>query len=563
MRSFVALAMWLAFGVARADSPDPIEANIALAKQPDSPANRVARAKALDSLSKMPVKKMRPVWLAMLKEPPFTERDRNGGMSDPRGFFHLYAIEGLVELGFDDEVARVLLAYAASTDDKATDRVLRHGIYDSIPRVAKTLTPKQKATLLAEALDPRSQDANASGTLYAMYAATEAEIDQLKKAPPENPPYYFGYADTIAAVHRVLACRGARPCLIALLETAIDRQSEPRLLDRVQRELGYTPNADTVPTLLAMLDELEAARDTVNASQQFAAVIELLGSFAPRPCGACVAHAEATLAAHAGDNSWSQTPGKDALDVLREKTPVARSNRHDAFVSPIAYQHVAMGIGTWDPDIFAKDAFVIGRTANEVGTPALETAKRDVAAYGAFKGNIKSLRGVHGSVMWDAGRPLFSKRPFVSQLVVEDHGVYRTRAMMIADPIDDRDAKKSPAPAEIADAHADAELDKLARDVLSSRKRFVAALSRRGDAFSFGSSQDDEWPAGAAKAAFEKLGGDFKIHDGVHVERVADDAGFAFANVAYLGHTYRVFIVLVKDGGAWTIPLSHWSLAAI
>ncbi|MFT3692826.1 MAG: hypothetical protein QM831_06780 [Kofleriaceae bacterium] len=501
-------------------------AYIALAKQPDTPANRDVRLSVLEHLAYYEhVPELRPIWVAMLKEPPLLE-GRAKRPPDPRSLTHATALAGLQSLGFDDASAKIFFDYAWSTDDKVTypdDRSL----YREIPFVAKTLTAAQKAKLLADATD-RNHPSDGAGTLYALYATTDAELDKLTKAPPENPPYFFGFTETIKFVRRVLACHGDRPCLIALLETAVDRQYDNFLLERVRLDLARDGADDARPAVLATFDELRAS----SFRDSDVDVLEKLWTTGCVPC--------------------------------KQRTDADKRIRN-AFTAPLSYLHVGHWTGSYDPDIFTRDAFVIGREATDVGTPIADTAKRNIAVLGAYDGNVTTHRGVHGRVMWNLEEPIHKPHGLqaVGELVVEDHGEYRIRAMMIADSISDQDAARSPAPAAIADNHGDKELEQFTMSVLSSRKRFITALSNRPDSIAHGNYLGDEWPAGAGKTAFAKLGGDFKIHDGIHVERVADDAGFAFANVDYLKHTYRVFLVVVKDNGAWTIPLAQWSLASL
>jgi ketosteroid isomerase-like protein len=60
------------------------------------------------------------------------------------------------------------------------------------------------------------------------------------------------------------------------------------------------------------------------------------------------------------------------------------------------------------------------------------------------------------------------------------------------------------------------------------------------------------------------MGGTFALHDGVHVEQVTGDVGFAAGNVDFTGtsgrRTYRVLAIFTRVGGAWRIVQSHWSL---
>lgn len=542
-----------------------IPAYLAAAKLVDVPA---IRQMALTWLGRWHVAAARPMFLEILDTEPYLKRDAQGGMSDPRGMLHLTALGGLAALGRDAEAANAMFRYAF--DPRMKD-ASAHDALDYLPEILDAPSPVQLATLLEHAIDPKKfADAERCGAAYALLVSTTAELEQLARAPAPDEPYFSGYAGQIESVKRVFACEGQRPCLLALLETVADRQYDTPMLERAVRELARAPAPDVIPTLVAIIDEASVASG-ITSSQQLEYIAKRIPRLVPGPCPRCIAHLESALARHEDDSGWRWMWNTDlALDELRARQapgaviPAAAPAR-DAFAAIVAAEHVALVTQKWDMTVFAPNVFAIGHAPAEVGAGVNALAAALATDFGkrtGFDGAVRSYRGVRGRVMWDAQLLTFpepSAFAFVTQLVVEEGGVYRVRAWSSGLAADDR--TKPPLPAAIADHHGDAELEAVARAVLTSRPAWVKAMSAREDAILLGNDHTDEWRGPAGKAAFARLGGAFKLRDGVHVEKVSDDVGFAAANVDYLGKPYRVLAVFLKEPAGWKIIQSHWSFA--
>ncbi len=539
-----------------------IPAYLAAATLEDVPE---VRERALDWLGRWRVREARPLFLAVLQTDPFLTKDASGGMSDPRGMYHLDALEGLTALGPDPEVANAMFDYAFDPRMRDGDA---HTALDDLLEVMITPTPAQLAKLLEHAIDPDEfSDAEKCGNVYAMLVTTPAELAQLARAPAPNGPYFSGYAGHIEQLKPVFACSGSRPCLIALLGTHAFRNYERVMLDRVAHDLARRPAQDVVPTLLATVDEISARPETYKFEQ----VATWIARLVPGPCPRCIAHLEAGFARFNVSDRQYMSATTSALDELRARQPSGATLPtaapvRDAFAAISDLEQGAFRSGTWDPTLFAPTAFAIGRGAMEVGVGADHAAAfaaHDFDGKDRYEGVIRSLRGVRGHVMWDTARMRFARGGYVyvSQLVVEDNGAYQVRAWSAASEVADK-AKRVPVPAPIADVHGDPELEAVARRVFGSRTAWIAAMSERDDAFSIGNTTDDEWTGPAGKVTFKKFRGAFKVRDGIHVEKVTDDVGFAAANIDLLGMSFRVLAVFVKEASGWTIIQSHWSLAA-
>ena len=526
------------------------------------------RGRAIEHLASLGAREARPLFLELLKGAPFDERTSTGEMEDPRGFYHLYAIEGLEALGPDPETAEALIAFAFDNRNWGGDT---RSAFEALAIVDTAPTEARMARLLACAINPKVYNfANECGSAYGLLADTVAQVEKLRAAPPSNMPYFGDYTEAIKSWRRALACNHEPACLVPLIATLSDRQHDTTLIAKAVRELGLHPDATLLPTVLALVDEVEN-------TQTFEEIGTWFSRLVPGPCGECIAHLEASLARHSSDANWRHMNNTtSASEVFRARqpqgaaVPAAQPIRSVLAAVPAA-EHTALRTHQWDRSWFTDDVFGIGRDATEVGSGAetvLGFITKDFAST-TSDGMVRSFRGVRGHVMWDAELEITKEQGFAqfTQLVVEDHGVYKVRAWSASSVVQDAEAKAAakgkllPMPAPIADVHGDAELDAAARAAFRSRAGYIAALSEQEDAFTFGNYLDDEWPGPVVKAAVKRLP-PFRLHDGVHVEKVSDEVGFAAANLELDEATprvYRVLAVFAKTAGAWKIVQAHWS----
>lgn len=135
-------------------------------------------------------------------------------------------------------------------------------------------------------------------------------------------------------------------------------------------------------------------------------------------------------------------------------------------------------------------------------------------------------------------------------------------------------ANKLPAPAEIvpgSDPPATAAPAVAAasafRTALSSRAKFVEALSTRDDAIATGTAPGELMQGGkAARSAFSRFNSEMALHGDVAAGRITDRAAWAAANIDYKSpglatQTFRLLALLLEEDGRWTIALAHFSNA--
>ena len=121
-------------------------------------------------------------------------------------------------------------------------------------------------------------------------------------------------------------------------------------------------------------------------------------------------------------------------------------------------------------------------------------------------------------------------------------------------------------------------LDALVRAAFGSRAAFADARSEREDGFNFGSGPGERIVGGTAiKRVFQKLSAEIRLHDGAHVVAASawDPAqqaepwiGVALVNGDFtsktraateLTQTFRVLVVVLKEGNGWKIVQTQWS----
>ncbi|MBL0215351.1 MAG: nuclear transport factor 2 family protein [Myxococcales bacterium] len=549
-----------------------VPAYLAVARLDNHPALRYLAFRQLGDLG---VTEVRPLLFAQLAEAPVVVRDANGGFTDPRTRLPSAAISALRKFGFDTASADAVFEFAF---DKRAWSGDRYSAIETFAKIAPAPSPEQLQKLLDHAIHYKQyDDGEQCGRAYAMLVGTVAELEALAAAPKNDPPYGANFTQLIAMDRRELACEHKPVCLVTLLETLATRQYDPDMLEKVMRELALRPDPAVRGALLALLDHL----DDGDRMPQF---LEWLPLMIPGRCAECIAHLEATMKRHAKERSWAYVTVTDTVEAFRRRAPddpvpaALPPAKLDSFVAMLGAEHAALGgptAGKLDHALFAPAAFGFGIEAAEAGVgPEVLAgfAAKDLANQPAYDGIVKSRRTVHGAAMLDAELVIYGNAEafaMFTQLVVMENGVPQVRAWSWSHSVDDADAtaaaraKKLPVPAKITDAHGDAELEAVARAAFASREAYVQTLSVRDDAFSFGNSTGDEWEGPQVKAAFQAMGGAFSLRDGLHVEKVTEDVGFAAANINYKAggttKTFRVLAVFAKEPGGWKILQAHWS----
>ncbi len=549
-----------------------VPAYLAVARLDGHPALRYL---AFRQLGELGVTEVRPLLFAQLKEAPVVVRDAHGGFSDPRTLLPGAAISALRGFGFDTAAADAVFEFAF--DKRAWDGH-RFLAIETFAKIAPAPSAEQLQKLLDHVVHYKQyDDGDPCGHAYAMIVGTAPELAALAAAPRSPPPYGVDFTELIAADRREIACEHKPVCLVTLLETLTTRQYDPAMIQKVMRELALRPDPAVRGALLSLLRQLD---DGDRARE----LLEWLPLMIPGRCPECIAQIEATIKRHAKEQSWAYVDVTHAVEAFRRRAPTdaippaAPPGKLDSFVAVLGAEHAALGgaaAGVVDHALFAPSAFGFGIDATEAGVgPELlaSFAAKDLANQPSYDGIVKSRRTVRGAAMLDAELVLYDNTAafaMFTQLVVEDKGVPQVRAWSWSHAVSDSDAtaaaraKKLPVPAKITDVHGDAELEAAARAAFASRDAYVEALSTRDDAFSFGNDIADEWVGPQVKAAFQAMGGAFSLRDGLHVEKVTEDVGFAAGNINYKAgattKTFRVLAVFTKEPAGWKILQAHWS----
>lgn len=114
------------------------------------------------------------------------------------------------------------------------------------------------------------------------------------------------------------------------------------------------------------------------------------------------------------------------------------------------------------------------------------------------------------------------------------------------------------------------DLDQAVHDAFGSRVGFAAARSEREDGFNFGSGPQERIVGGAkVKSIFGKLRAEIKLHDSAaYVVGVSPTVAVALVNADFthktraatdMTQTFRVLVVLLKEGSTWKLVLTQWS----
>ena len=233
----------------------------------------------------------------------------------------------------------------------------------------------------------------------------------------------------------------------------------------------------------------------------------------------------------------------------------------------------AVGFGT-DADELAegRDAIMVN-LGRELG----ELAGREVTS--------RSLAiGEEGNHAWIAEElEIGSKRYAITQLAAYVGGAWMTVALHWAVQIPDAKAERmeilhtlrKPKPiTNVVDGPKD--LEPALRAAFASRAANAEARSARPKSFNFGSAPGERMLGGnRIKQIFGKLRSEIGLRDGIRAvassawdPQAAPAVAFAALNADFitrtkaatdLTHTFRVLVILVKEGADWKIVSSQWS----
>jgi hypothetical protein len=240
----------------------------------------------------------------------------------------------------------------------------------------------------------------------------------------------------------------------------------------------------------------------------------------------------------------------------------------------LAQQEAAFGGSDRDAirRLLAASPFGFGLEANEVavGRDAMITALTNDFGNGAIGLVSKKWTGTTGTATWYAaildspkGKVMLTELAVLHDgrwviaawhwgTIVTDAVAYDALAkgkLPVLDPIPDANASDEPAP--------------LVRSALATRAAYIDAISKRADAFAFGSAGETMVGGDRIKRGFSSFVADFKLHDGLRIDKPTPDVAYAAANVDFTNkagtETFRVLLVLLREGGQWSIVSSSWS----
>lgn len=256
----------------------------------------------------------------------------------------------------------------------------------------------------------------------------------------------------------------------------------------------------------------------------------------------------------------------------------------------IAAQHAAVSAGKLDAlaETFWPKAVGFGTDADGIaeGRDALIAKLGPELAEGGRVYTRSLSVGTEGNHAWIAEElEVGSKRYAVTQLAAFIGGKWQTIALHWAIQIPDSKAERmeilhtlrKPKPiTNIIDGPKD--LEPQIRTAFASRAGNNEARSTRATGFNFGSAPGERVVGGMRiKSAFGKLRSEIALHDGIRAvaasawdpaQKDAPTIAFAALNADFLTkskaatdltHTFRVLVVLVKEGADWKIVSSQWS----
>ena len=278
------------------------------------------------------------------------------------------------------------------------------------------------------------------------------------------------------------------------------------------------------------------------------------------------------------------SPGKDPVPTNQPVAPSVEIDDH------IAAQHAAISAGTIDAlaDTFWPKAVGFGADSDGIA----EGRDAILAKLGAELGEggrvyTRSLSiGTEGNHAWVAEElDVGSKRYAVTQLAAFVGGKWQTIALHWAIQIPDSKAERMEIlhtlrkPKPITNVvEGPKELEPAIRAAHASRAGNNEARSARATGFNFGSAPGERVVGGARiKSAFGKSRSEIALRDGIRAvaasawdpaQKAAPTIAFAALNADFLTkskaatdltHTFRVLVILVKEGADWKIVSSQWS----
>ncbi len=299
----------------------------------------------------------------------------------------------------------------------------------------------------------------------------------------------------------------------------------------------------------------------------------------------------ATVAAKPGSGTGSARDAGPVTGSAEPPTPGSDAGVVESGASPqslAAAYHDAIGRGDGLGPLLEPDVFVVGVAANEAGD-GRDAARAILAADIGATGQV-DVEPLHqtiaheGTVAWIAEElsvtpPSGGARHFTTSMIArETNGKWTIAALTWAVAVPNDIAFKLardnqlPVPAAVADRASGApELAAAARAAFVSRDGFVAARSKRADAFNYGSAPGERMIGGESiRRVFARMTVDMGLHDGLAVGLLGDRAGWSECNIdftapdkdgAQVTQTFRVMSAWLREDGGWHIVLSQFSNA--
>jgi hypothetical protein len=264
-------------------------------------------------------------------------------------------------------------------------------------------------------------------------------------------------------------------------------------------------------------------------------------------------------------------PSVDIEDHVKAQHAALAAGKYDALAE--TYWPKAVGFGT-DADGLAegRDA-ILTKLATELGQGGPLTSRSRAI-------------GTEGNHAWIAEElEIGDTRYAITQLAAFVGGKWMTVAIHWAIQIPDSKAERmeilhtlrKPKPV-VNVVEGPKDLEPQIRTAFASRAGNNEARSARSTGFNFGSAPGERVIGGKRiKSVFGKLRSEVALHDGIRAvaagawdpaQQAAPTVAFALLNANFLTkskaatdltHTFRVLVVLVKEGADWKIVSSQWS----
>jgi hypothetical protein len=264
-------------------------------------------------------------------------------------------------------------------------------------------------------------------------------------------------------------------------------------------------------------------------------------------------------------------PSVEIEDHITAQHAAIAAGKYDALAQ--TYWPKAVGFG---PD---ADGLAEGRDA------ILTKLATELGQGGPVVSRSRSL-GTEGNHTWIAEElEVGNTRYAITQLAAFVGGKWMTVAVHWAIPIPDSKAERmeilhtlrKPKPVtNVVEGPKD--LEPQIRTAFGSRAGNNEARSARSSGFNFGSAPGERVVGGSRiKSVFGKLRSEIVLHDGIRAmaagawdpaQQAAPTVAFALLNANFLTkskaatdltHTFRVLVILVKEGADWKIVSSQWS----